>query len=56
MQNVLKVALRIITGGILGLFLSSLSLEVTGILENSVWLKEGVFGIIEPNTPLLLSQ
>jgi len=26
----------------------------SGILENSVWLKEGVFGIIEPNTPLLL--
>lgn len=25
-----------------------------GILENSVWLKIGVFGIIEPNTPLLL--
>ncbi len=27
-----------------------------GILENSVWLKVGVFGIIEPNTPLFLTR
>ena len=29
-------------------------MEKQGILENSVWLKIGVFGIIEPNTPYFL--